>query len=650
MRRTWLAIILVTAAAACGGSSGSGLPPDPCNPLGAGQHCLSPWPSSAFLVDDPTTATGVRLAIPNLAIPTNQDGSSADPTPWNIADGFSPAAPIIVAFPGGVSADGLPPNDNYDGSITAASPTVLLDLTAMQRVPHFAEIDMQASGSPDSQALFIRPAQRLIGGHRYAVAITKMVKAADGGELPISEGYKQLLAGGSPSHPLFKNLRAHFDTLKSGLATAGYDVADLVLAFDFTVASDSFLHADMTSVRDQTVAALDNHTIAFTVGSDAPIGDGSQIQRRITGTLDAPLFLSDNGSTNNGVVIVRGPDGLPAQQGFYQIPFTAVVPACAYTSPTPVPMVIYGHGLMGDSNETADSIQTETAASICMVFVGTDLRGMSTPDVPAVLRALNDLSVSDEVFEKLEQGIANHITLVRAMRTTFATQLFTDSGTATGKSLVDPTQVYYYGLSQGAIFGGAIMAWEPTVTRAVLGVGAANYSLLLERSTDWPQYRLVLSGSYTDPYDDTAAVNLIQMRWDKVEPAGIVDGVLSGSATGVPPKQLLMQMALGDDEVANLATYWEARTLGVPVLGPTPFTPWGLQVVQTPIATGSALLIMDGGAPAVPTTNVPAPATGMHDLTRKQPATWRQMAEFYATGMIVNECAGECLCAQNQCN
>jgi hypothetical protein len=72
--------------------------------------------------------------------------------------------------------------------------------------------------------------------------------------------------------------------------------------------------------------------------------------------------------------------------------------------------------------------------------------------------------------------------------------------------------------------------------------------------------------------------------------------------------------------------------------------------VQTPIATGSALLIMDGGAPAVPTTNVPAPATGMHDLTRKQPATWRQMAEFYATGMIVNECAGECLCAQNQCN
>ena len=186
MRRTWIAII-VLGVAGCG-ASGPSLPPAPCNPLGAGQHCLSPWPSSAFEVDDATTATGVRLAIPDLALPTNQDGSSADPAPWNAADGFSPAAPIIVAFPGGVSADGLPPNDNYDGSITAASPTVLLDLTTGERVPHFAEIDMQATGLPDSQALFIRPAARLVGGHRYAVAITKLVKAADGGDLPISRG------------------------------------------------------------------------------------------------------------------------------------------------------------------------------------------------------------------------------------------------------------------------------------------------------------------------------------------------------------------------------------------------------------------------------------------------------------------------------
>jgi hypothetical protein len=59
---------------------------------------------------------------------------------------------------------------------------------------------------------------------------------------------------------------------------------------------------------------------------------------------------------------------------------------------------------------------------------------------------------------------------------------------------------------------------------------------------------------------------------------------------------------------------------------------------------------MDGGAPPPPVTNVPAPATGMHDLTRKQPATRRQIKEFYASGMIVNECSGACTCQSGACN
>jgi hypothetical protein len=50
-----------------------------------------------------------------------------------------------------------------------------------ERVPHFAQLDTQAAGMPDSQALFIRPALRLVGGHHYAVAITDRVKSASGG-------------------------------------------------------------------------------------------------------------------------------------------------------------------------------------------------------------------------------------------------------------------------------------------------------------------------------------------------------------------------------------------------------------------------------------------------------------------------------------
>src|SRR5690242_3275450 len=132
------ALPCLLALAACGGDAGLSVQAN-CNPLG-GNHCMTPWPSSVFEVADPSTATGRRLAIPQGALPTNSDGISVDPTEWNLADGFSPAAPIVLSFPGGVSLDGLPRQDHMDTSVTPDTPTVILDMTTGQLVPHFAEL------------------------------------------------------------------------------------------------------------------------------------------------------------------------------------------------------------------------------------------------------------------------------------------------------------------------------------------------------------------------------------------------------------------------------------------------------------------------------------------------------------------------------
>lgn len=70
------------------------------------------------------------------------------------------------------------------------------------------------------------------------------------------------------------------------------------------------------------------------------------------------------------------------------------------------------------------------------------------------------------------------------------------------------------------------------------------------------------------------AVSLFQMRWDETEGAGVAHTVLQGTATGVPAKQILMQIAIADDEVASVASYWQARSMGIPVLGPSAATPW----------------------------------------------------------------------------
>ncbi len=647
MRGAVLASVFGIAVVACGNGD-IALPIEAqCNPLGSG-HCMTPWPNAVFEVDDSTTMTGRHLAIPATTLPTNTDGDQVDPTEWNWADGFSPSAPMVMSFPNGVSVTGLPPVDNMDLSLAADSPTVILDMTTGQRVAHFAEIDAQATGPLSSQALFLRPAQRLIGGHRYAVAITTAVTASDGSELPIPPGFAALRDGKHTDHALLEAERPRFADVLAALDTAGYPADDLVVAWEFTVASDDFVHRDMIAARDAAVTALDGHTIAFTITSDTGSGGGSAM-RVIEGTLDAPLFLTNGGDAVQQPVIARDANNLPMQQGWYQIPFTAIVPACAYTSPTPVGMVIYGHGLLGAATEVEGGTQQNTANSLCMVFAATDLRGMSTQDIAAVATAMNDATHADQVMEVLEQGLVNQVTLVRALRTTFASMMFVDGN---NKVLVDPTNVVYYGLSQGGIFGTSVMAYDPTLMRGVNGVGAANYSMLLDRSTDWPTYRSILSGAYPDSLDDTMLLSLFQMRWDKTEGAGVVNSVLAGMPTSPQPKQILMQMALSDNEVPNIGSYWQARSMNIPVVGPTPLTPWGLMVQQSPITTGSAIIIMDGGAPAAPATNVPAPAQNpsMHDLTRNQPATWRQMHDFYTTGMIVNECNGACECQNGDCN
>src|SRR5215470_1109349 len=120
----WLAPGVV-ASSAC--DNATSLPVEAvCNPLGDG-HCMTPWPSSVFEVDDPSSATGRRLAIPDGTLPSNTDGVATDPAGWNVADGFSPAAPIAMAWKGGISPDGLPPLDDLDLSLAADSPTVILD-------------------------------------------------------------------------------------------------------------------------------------------------------------------------------------------------------------------------------------------------------------------------------------------------------------------------------------------------------------------------------------------------------------------------------------------------------------------------------------------------------------------------------------------
>ncbi|HUQ01902.1 MAG TPA: hypothetical protein VM261_05365, partial [Kofleriaceae bacterium] len=224
------------AFAACGGDDGGTGIAAECNPLG-GQACLVPWPSSAFLTEDATTETGFRLDLATAGMPMNIDSLPVDPAFFNRFDGFAPSAPIIVGFASGVSGANLPHPDRPDESLAADSPIVLLDMDRMERAPFFAEIDQNVS-DPLQRAVIIRPLIRLKPSTRYAVALRRSLKAADGADLVSPNAFTAVRDGTAYEHPRLQ--RGRFDAVFAALAPAGVAKEDLVLAWDVVTASDEF--------------------------------------------------------------------------------------------------------------------------------------------------------------------------------------------------------------------------------------------------------------------------------------------------------------------------------------------------------------------------------------------------------------------------
>jgi hypothetical protein len=631
--RILLASTLLVAA--CGGSDDNDLAtPQECNPLG-GTACMAPWPSAIYEIDDATTATGRRLDIPVGALPTNIDAITVDPAVYNKGDGFSSAAPMITAFPTGIDAANLVHYSNYEASVTDASPTVLIDMSTGELVHHFAELDAPAADQPERQALFIRSSAMLKGSTRYAVAIKKTLKARGGGELPIPEGFTAIVEGTKTTHRLLERVRPRYVEIFAALEAHGIAKTDLVTAWDFTTASRESVRADLLNARDAALAMMgtNGENLTFTPDTDVPQGD-LRIARRIDGTFDAPLFLTNNGSTAVSTKLARDGAGKPQAQGMYRAPFTAIVPQCAIDSATPVPLIIYGHGLLGASNQVASSGTRHAAAGVCAVIVGTDMRGMSEVDVANVALALNDANNGHAIFDVLVQGMINHVALVQIARGPMASTLFAKQG---GGSLVDPNKFHYYGISQGGIMGTTVCAIDPVIEKCVLQVGAINYSLLLERSLDWPTYRTTLIGAYPDPLDVALVINLMQSQWDRTEPTGVADVILGEGFPGTPAKQVFMQIAIADDEVSNLASEYQARTMGIPTLTPSPYVPFGVESSATPVSSG--LVIYDFGlGDTIPPTNEPPPDNTVHSNIRNKQATIDMMKEFYETGLIVQKC------------
>ncbi|MFT3767038.1 MAG: hypothetical protein QM820_16190 [Minicystis sp.] len=644
-RRTGMSVTLGLSLLvnACGGQAPAQPESEPplqagCNPLGgaADEDCFLPFPSSHFTVSDASTATGLRVDLPEALLPASVADVRFDPAPLNRRDGFSPATTLLTYFPTRVDSADLPGPDHIEKSVLPESTVQLLRFDTGERVPLFAEVDANAFPM-QKQALILRPVVRLAPATRYVAVIQHLHRADGGGELAPLSGFRafrdDITAEGSPR----RAEREHYEEIFTALEKQGIARATLQLAWDFTTGSDEPIHGRLVRMRDQAmsyVGSVSPPPFTFTKVDESP-ADLPGLQRRILGTFTVPSFLTNDASGG----LSLGADGEPQIRDHGQFPLAIHVPECALTTTTPLPVMIFGHGSYSSAaEEMATDYQREITNRLCMIEVGTDWTGRASPDalffLNNVLTDVNQLHISTE---RLQQAQINVLMLARLLKS--GTLAAAPELQLNGKPLMDPSRVYYYGISEGGIQGGTFLALTSDVDRGALNVPCGFWSMFFWRSSDFYTVSSLFRQNYPDPLGAQVLMALTQPLWDYTDPATYGPHLIHDPLSGSMPKKILYQEGINDGSVPNQNTRAMVRTMGLTLLDPPVEAVFGVEQSKSP--QESAYAQFDVGAmPRIGGDNVPPPDSPVHETIRNLEEVKKQLELFLREGGKVEDTCG----------
>lgn len=608
-----------------------------------GQECLLPFPSDALTTDDADTTTGRRVAFAAASTPTNADGVPIDVARQNRNDGFSPGSAALILLPGvDLEASALPPITDIAQSLEASSGSIVIDATTGERWPHWAELDSNAT-APDRQGLFIRPAQNYAEGHRVVIGLQNMVDA-DGAPVEPTDAFVAFRDRLETDVPEIEARRESMELVFADLEAAGVDRSELTMAWDFTIISTENLTGPLLHMRDDAFAQLGENAPSFTV-TNAEF-DAENSRTVVEGTYDVPMYLEGDGASGTGLNLLDGSD-LPTVNGTFAAPFRCQI-TDASSAADPGAALIYGHGLLGTERQATSAGPTLLAQNHNYVVCGTALVGMADEDTGNAAAALIDPSSFSTLVDRLLQGHLNTLFLGRLMVHPAGLVSYPSFTTPDGDPLIKTDELYYYGISQGGIMGPVATAISPDWDRGVFGVPGVNYSTLLNRSVDFDTFQQILDPAFPDKLDQAITLLLIQMLWDRGEGNGYVNHYAT-PLPGLDQKYALLQGALGDHQVANVAMDVMARSMGA-ATGPgwaearsTDLEPsWGIDTIDSFPFDGSATVMFDSGTPLPPITNTPPrEGTDPHEDVRRSATAYDQIAAFLSPdGMVIDTCSG----------
>jgi hypothetical protein len=613
--------------------------PAGCNPLGATDACLYPFPSSFHETEDDASRTGVHLHVRQALLPFGGT-PELDPAPYNLADGFSPVNPVLLHFGVEIDTTLLQSYQHPELSLEEDAVVSLMDMEDGKRILSFVEMDANKKSDFEGRYAFIvRPIEPMEMGHRHAVLIRKGLKDVDGNELEPTPAFAALRDDVPTDNDDVEAIRERTDAVLAFAESHGFQKSELLLAFDFQVASKDWLLGPVLSMREEALAASASDELAYDI-EDVQTDPNPDIAKIVLGSFEVPTYVNSDEE-----MIFEGdhvPVRLPENRSY---PFTMLVPKRAETD-GPLPLVVLGHGIFGNGRDFLTSGGDGAAIQVLSnqlgaIVIATDWVGLSSNDLPRIAgEVAPDLNRVTLITDQLQQALINAIVLTKLGSGRLADDA---EAKVAANVLVDPTRIYYWGASLGGIQGSSFISLSPDIARAAFGVPGSAWTTMLTRSIVFPPVKTL---RYPDPLDLQFLLTMVQIRFDHSDPANMTRLMFKEPLPDAPPNRtVLLQEAIGDSQVPNLVTDILARAMGVKSATPNVYQPFGIETVSLPTTESCVVQYrMEGwDDPFPPETNMPPEEENdVHHDMNFLPNAQDQIGVLFLTGEIANVCEGSC--------
>ncbi len=515
-----------------------------------GTRCLLPWPSNTYTVADPTTPTGLRLALTLSSLPVKDS-----PASLNQADGFSPVTPLAVGFPSALAAGLAEQRATHAVRLFAAQPG---------RDDYGAEVPLRlhvvADGVSEATLLLAYPMRPLAFDTDYVAVVTDEVTPAAGGTFVAPRSVAIAVGAQKPATDAERTLAAYHAPTRALLARVGVAAEHVLRAWDFTTRSAQRLSEPALAMRAQALEAVDAGALTVTLTSAALVLDGGAIAvRGHVGGL--PFFVSADGGVLNSVA-----------QGTHEAAFRALLPA----GDGDFPLVVFGHGTGGSVDDaTLDALIVASGAGKLNV----EFIGWTHGAIGSTLLGFDCIYTGTA---RSTAGLAQSLVDASGLEAALGAQLGAALSADTLAGVPNPAagrhvklnQLAWVGASLGGTLGFAHAQAEPEVRAAVLNVPGAGWTHFAFQSNIWTSLDEVFRVATPSGLDRALGLASSQTNWD------LVDGAAWSAMPGAAPKPLLVQESLGDPVLPNLGNELvavSARAVQVgkvlsPVVGVAPAT------------------------------------------------------------------------------